>query len=147
MCGLYLFLMQKPVGFYVTLSKPWYLTLWRINQTFLIIVIRYKVYSEQHARCHLWSASKSWWIIISYTLTTCLYLYLRNIYNTKWILLTIEERCGSVGSLGRIVFYTCDGWKMWCEVILLRNKVRGEITEYIENRILFMYERIRPVPP
>ena len=26
--------------------------------------------------------------------------------------------------------YMCDEWKMWCEVILPRNKVKGEITEH-----------------
>ena len=27
------------------------------------------------------------------------------------------------------LFYTCDGWKMRCELILPRNEMRGEITE------------------
>ena len=40
--------------------------------------------------------------------------------------------------------FTRDGWKLWCEVILLRNKVKGEITEGYLYQTLSTYNFIHP---
>ena len=39
-------------------------------------------------------------IMISYKITTCRYLYLKNIYNTKWILHTIQTKSQGTVVLG-----------------------------------------------
>ena len=41
------------------------------------------------------------------------------------------------------MFYICDVWKMWCEVVLPKNKIRGETTEHYSYQTLSIYRQSR----
>ena len=55
-----------------------------------------------------------------------IYQWIQSDLSYTYVLLLLSR---SYSVLPALNFYTHDGWKMCCEVILLRNEMMGEITE------------------